>query len=218
MSNDESMDFEGSNKITKENSGGVMKGISRFFRCIRVLPVCIIIFYISGCETQQFKNTATECEKLSYKKYPVITKSYIKKVKKYTYKNVPNGGTRCEEGRNSITGKYVKECKPSYDRVKNTYYVNETKYYDANKKIRDKSIDACTEKKCINTYGNKECYGNSIYSDNSKKKSLDVTKEQLEETGLTLTEYANYMRNNNGERPPPKKNWKEKACSATGLC
>ena len=175
----------------------------------------ILLSTLVACSSSQYKETSHYCTKNSYKKFPVKEEAYVKRVKQFGSRKVKTG-TTCNS--NVFYGTVTTNCRPTYKTETYTYYVNENAKRDKNKDLRDKWKKKCISSTCLKEYGNSECVFKSTKAQNEKKKLLDVTKEELEESGLTLREYANYMIKNHGKRPPPKKTWKDKACEATELC
>ena len=180
----------------------------------------MFLLFVSSCATQEYGEVSDECDLKSYKKFPVKNVNYMQRERRSGTKMVKTEAVRCNHYPGSTT------CKPVYKKVLYAKMVNVEKTRDTNEESRENWKNNCIKKTCMERYGDKNCSKKMAPKENApkenspkeKRKLLDVTKEQLERSGLTLREYANYMKKNNGQRPPPKYSLKEKACSVTGLC
>jgi hypothetical protein len=140
------------------------------------ISLTALVFALSGCATQEYRQAASECSYEANQRYPVNNVTQIVTVQRPV--QVPTGQTNC------TTNYFGNTASTSCQQVMTTEMRNfqESVTSDTNESYRQNAIRSCAAQKCFSRYGNADCkVEKSSYSksDYSKEENCKARSEML---------------------------------------
>ena len=133
---------------------------------------CFTVFasLLASCVTQEFVENKSQCEAIWLNKMPPKYRENI--YNSIRTRQVPTGTTNCYQTLSGVTCNQVMRTE--------IYTVPAVQTIDVFKAGRDARIAACTQRKCIERYGNAECNASNKIA-TSKSPTTSANKQQREQ-------------------------------------
>ncbi|HZG18837.1 MAG TPA: hypothetical protein VE092_02385 [Herbaspirillum sp.] len=117
----------------------------------RRLTLLCLVLALSGCATEAYRATESQCAPAAYAQYPVINQTRMEMRTRPI--QVPTGQTRCSSVTNGNRTDTV--CQDITRTEYQSYPVYVTA--DINEYGRNQVIAACARNQCLRTHGNPDC-------------------------------------------------------------
>jgi hypothetical protein len=155
------------------------------------IPLTILLVVLSGCATQEYRQTEQQCSFEAFQRYPVNNVTQVVTVQRPV--QIPTGQTNC------ITNYFGSTASTSCSQVMRTEFRNfqESVVVDTNASVRQSTVQSCTAQRCFSKYGNSSCKVEKLSSPTSNYTKQENCKAQSD---MLFREYQEKERRETYER------------------